>query len=127
MCRMVKYLNNLDTEDLIILILLTFLRSDKATATEGFYVSADLDPVYTVRNILFEATFFERMSVFEVRVFYKIVFTTQRRYALKYVIGHVTLRPVLRAEWSDNRKRRVHGASMEPMISVKLSTLKLFY
>ena len=36
MCRMVKDINNLDTEDLIILSLLTFLRSDLATATESF-------------------------------------------------------------------------------------------
>ena len=35
MCLMVKDINNLDTEDLIILILLTFLRSDLATATES--------------------------------------------------------------------------------------------
>ena len=28
---------------------------------------------------------------------------------------------------SDNRKRRIMDASMKPMISVKLSTLELFY
>ena len=40
------------------------------------------------------------MSFFEVRVSYNIVFTTA--IALTHAIGHVTLRPVLRAEWSDH-------------------------
>ena len=40
------------------------------------------------------------MSFFEVRISYNIVFTTA--IALTHVIGHVTLRPVLRAEWSDH-------------------------
>ena len=74
------------------------------------------------------------MSFFEVRVSYNIVFTTA--IPLTHAIGHVTLRPVLRAEWSDqisgqtrsdNRKRRIMDASIKPMISVKLSTLELFY
>ena len=34
MCRMVKDIHHLDTEDLIRLIVLTFLRSDLATTTE---------------------------------------------------------------------------------------------
>ena len=38
-------------------------------------VYADLDPLYTVTNIIFEATLFERMSFFEVLVSYNIVFT----------------------------------------------------
>ena len=76
-------------------------------------VSADLDPVYTVRNILFEATFFERMSFFEVRVSYNIVFTTA--IALTHAIGHVTLRPVLRAEWSDHGQTTGRGASWMPL------------
>ena len=130
MCLMVQDSNNLDTEDLIIFTNLLARFDDLATATEGFDrcadVSAGLDPVYTVRNILFEATFFERMSFFEVRVSYNIVFTTA--IALTHAIGHVTLRPVLRAEWTDHgRKRRIMDASMKPMISVKLSTLELFY
>ena len=76
-------------------------------------VSADLDPVYTVRNILFEATFFERMSFFEVRVSYNIVFTTA--IALTHAIGHVTLRPVLRTEWSDHGQTTGRGASWTPL------------
>ena len=65
------------------------------------------------------------MSFFEVRVSYNIVSTTA--IALTHVIGHVTLRPVLRAEWSDHDQTTGRGASMKPMISVKLSTLELFY
>ena len=131
MCIIEQNLNNF-TEDLIIFTN-RLARSDLATATEGFDyrwwlniapisfaqlhtskpdaadVSADLDPLYTVRNILFEATFFERMSFFEVRVSYNIVFTTA--IALTHVIGHVTLRPVLRAEWSDHGQTTGRGAS----------------
>ena len=44
-------------------------------------VSADLNPLYTMRNILFEATFFERTSFFEVAVSYNIVFTNQQHYS----------------------------------------------
>ena len=73
----------------------------------------DLDPEYTVRNILFEATFFERISFFEVRVSYNIVFTTA--IALTHAIGHVTLRPVLRAEWSDHGQTTGRGASWTPL------------
>ena len=69
------------------------------------------------------------MSFFEVRVSYNIVFTTA--IALTHAIGHVTLRPVLRGEWSDHGQTTGRGASwdasMKPMISVKLSTLELFY
>ena len=42
------------------------------------------------------ATFFERMSFFEVRVSYNIVFTTT--IALTHGIGHVNLRPVRREQ-----------------------------
>ena len=49
------------------------------------------------------------MSFFEVRVSYNIVFTTA--IALTYAIGHVTLRPVVRAEWSDHGQTTGRGAS----------------
>ena len=70
-------------------------------------VSADLD---IVRNILFEATFFERMSFFEVRVSYNIVFTTA--IALTHVIGHVTLRPVLRGQTTVRQREEAHHARL---------------
>ena len=53
------------------------------------------------------------MSFFEVRVSYNIVFTTA--IALTHAIGHVTLRPVLRGEWSDHGQTTGRGASWTPL------------
>ena len=64
---------------------------------------------YTVRNILFEATFFDRTSFFEVRVSHNIVFTTALL-GISIVIGHVTLRSVLCAGWSGSAFSATQGS-----------------
>ena len=56
------------------------------------------------------------MSFFEVRVSYNIVFTTA--IALTHAIGHVTLRPVLRAEWPDHGLRSQVVYSKQPKLGL---------
>ena len=135
MCVIVKYLNNLDTEDLIIFINLLALCLGYGASTGNPFrrlalvnkypcqyrlhssiIQNSTSPTlmwilthYTVRNILFEATIFERTSFFEVRVSHNIVFTTVLL-SILIVIGHVTLRRVLCAGWSGSAFSAVHGS-----------------
>ena len=143
---MVQDSNNLDTEDLIIFTNLLARFDDLATATEGFDRGNPFRRLSLVikyrANIVCTAPFLKtrrrrrfcgswpsiygekhpiRSNVLRTDVLlrsslsYNIVFTMA--IALTHAIGHVTLRPVLRAEWSDHGQTTGRGASWTPLWS----------